>query len=129
MNSGASRTLSRLIILLLALVAGGCGHFVAQHIARAPNTYPSWLTPKVRVLVAFDYSKLTNFPPAFVNVGSPEVRLQFRIIDPAQYNLSEMSTNWLEHGKPVFRFDFHADVPGRTNEWSTTPRGTVVLLH
>lgn len=115
--------------LLLCLSAGGCGTFVARRIARAPNSYPSWLAPKVRVLIAFDYDKLTNFPPAYVEVGPPKARLQYRVIAPAQYNLSGTSTNWLEHGKPVFRFDFHADVPGRTNRWSANPRGTVVLLH
>ena len=39
------------------------------------------------------------------------------------------STNWLARGRSCFRFDFNADIPARTNAWTASPRGTVVLLH
>ena len=39
------------------------------------------------------------------------------------------STNWLEHGRKEFGFDFHADLPGASNVWTSAPRGTVLLLH
>lgn len=129
MSIGSKQILIRLVILLLAFSTAGCGNFVARRIARAPNTYPSWLAPRARVLLSFDYESLTNFPPEFAKVGPPEARLQYRIIEPAEFSFSMTSTNWLERGRREFQFNIRAEVPGRTNAWSAAPRGTVVLLH
>ena len=97
--------------------------------AQAPNTYPDWFAPKAPVLLGFSPKFLTNFPKQFVTVGPPTARLCYRIVEPADYHLTVSSTNWLEDGKKRTEFDFHADVPGRTNLWTHAPRGTVVLLH
>ena len=79
--------------------------------------------------VAFSPKFLTNFPKQFVDVGPPPARLCYRIVEPADYHLEISSTNWLEHGRKQFEFDFHADLPGRSNVWTSAPRGTVMLLH
>jgi len=102
---------------------------MAHRMAQAPNTYPKWLAPVAPVAVAFSPKFLTNFPKQFVEVGPPSARLCYRIVEPADYHLTISSTNWIAHGRKEFEFDFHADVPGRTNIWTSAPRGTVVLLH
>lgn len=107
----------------------GCGSFVARSIARAPNRYPTWFSAEAPVMLAFNPKLLTNYVAHFVNVGPPPARLCYRIIDPADYDFKVSSTNWLDNGKKEYRFDFHATVPGRTNAWTTAPRGTVLLLH
>ncbi len=118
--------------LLLALVAGstaGCGTYVAHRMVQAPNSYPTWLAPHAPVLLSFDHWSTTNFPSQFAEVGPPQARLRYRIVEPADYHFQVTSTNWLKRGKKQFQFNFHADVPGQTNEWTAKPRGTVVLLH
>jgi len=115
--------------VLLALSTAGCGTFVVHRMVQAPNTYPRWLEPKGPVGVAFDPKLLTNFARQFVEVGPPPARLCYRVVEPADYHLKVSSTNWLEHGRKQFEFDFHADVPGQSNLWTSAPRGTVVLLH
>ena len=115
--------------VLLVLSTAGCGTFVAHRLAQAPNTYPRWFTPRAPVAVAFNPKLLTNFPKQFLAVGPPPARLCYRIVEPADYHLTISSTNWLEHGRKHFEFDFHADVPGQSNAWTSVPRGTVVLLH
>lgn len=122
-------TLARLAWLALALSTAGCGSFVARRIAQAPNTYPSWLAPVARVQLAFSDAFLTNFPPRFVEVGPPPAQLRYRVIEPADFQFEVSSTNWNEHAKKHFKFSFHADLPGKSNTWTTWPRGTVVLLH
>ncbi len=102
---------------------------MAHRMVQAPNTYPDWLAPKAPVAVAFSPKMLTNFAKQFVEVGPPAARLCYRVVEPADYHLTVTSTNWLEHGRKEFEFDFHADVPGPTNIWTPAPRGTVVLLH
>ncbi len=97
--------------------------------AQAPNTYPDWFAPEAPVLLGFSPKFLTNFPKQFVEVGPPGAKLCYRIIEPADYHLKVSSTNWLEHGRKQTEFDFQADLPGRTNIWTSAPRGTVVLLH
>jgi pimeloyl-ACP methyl ester carboxylesterase len=97
--------------------------------AQAPNTYPDWFAPKAPVAVAFSPKFLTNFPKQFVTVGPPAAKLCYRVIEPADYHLTIASSNWLEQGRKQFEFTFHADVPGRSNAWTSAPRGTVVLLH
>ena len=79
--------------------------------------------------LAFSPKFLTNFPKQFVAVGPPAARLCYRVVEPADYDLKVSSTNWLEHGRKQFEFNFHADLPGRSNVWTSAPRGTVVLLH
>lgn len=120
---------ARLAMLLLLSGTAGCGGFFARRLAQAPNTYPFWLAPEAPVELAFESEFLTNYPARFVDVGPPSARLHYRLVEPADYHLEVSATNWLEHGRPHFKFSFRAAVPGRTNDWSTAPRGTVVLLH
>lgn len=117
------------MLAVLVLSTAGCGSFVAHRMAQAPNTYPMWFAPKPRVTLGFSPKFLTNFPAHFVDVGPPAARLRYRIVEPAAYDLSGVSTNWLERGQTQFEFSFHAEVPGQTNRWTAAPRGTVVLLH
>ena len=119
----------RLLLPVLLASTAGCGSFVARRMVQAPNTYPTWLAPKPRVLLGFDSKFLTNFPKQFVEVGPPAARLCYRIVEPADYHLTLTSTNWLRRGHKEFQFDFHAEVPGKSNFWTAKPRGTVVLLH
>ena len=123
------RFLGFLALLLLCQCTAGCGGFFARRMAQAPNTYPAWIAPKAPVELAFAANFLTNFPARFAEVGPPPARLRYRLVDPAEYRFEVSSTNWLEHGKPHFKFAFHATVPGKTNTWTLRPRGTVVLLH
>ncbi len=102
---------------------------MARRLVQAPNTYPTWFAPKAPVAVAFSPKMLTNFPKQFVDVGPPSARLCYRVVEPADYHLTVTSTNWLEHGRKQFEFEFHAEVPGQSNAWTPSPRGTVVLLH
>lgn len=116
-------------LLLLFLNTAGCGRFAARRMAQAPNTYPSWLAPEAPVEVAFGSEFLTNFPAHYVDVGPPPARLRYRVVEPADYRVKGSSTNWIEDGRPHFTFSFEAALPGRTNDWTTAPRGTVMLLH
>lgn len=118
-----------LLMLVLSLSTAGCGTFVAHCIARAPNRYPSWFSAEAPVTLAFSQKMLTNFPACYVNVGPPPARLCYRVIEPADYHFRVSSTNWLKHGDKEYKFTFHAAVPGRTNRWTASPRGTVLLLH
>lgn len=118
-----------LLISILALPVAGCGTFMARSIARAPNRYPSWFAPHAPVTLAFSPKLLTNFVARDVAVGPPPARLCYRIVEPADYHLKISSTNWWEHGQEQFEFSFRATVPGRSNAWTTAPRGTVMLLH
>jgi len=116
-------------LLALALGTSGCGNFVARQIVQSPNAYPQWLAPTPRVQLAYADSFITNFPAHTVNVGPPAARLHYRIVEPADYQFTASSTNWLKDGRQNFRFSFQAEVPGVSNAWTTLPRGTVVLLH
>jgi pimeloyl-ACP methyl ester carboxylesterase len=118
-----------LALLLLVPGATGCGSFVARRIAQAPNSYPSWLAPAAPVRLDFADNFLTNFPSHFVETGPPAARLRYRIVEPADYRVKASSTNWVRGGKPHFTFSFFATLPAPTNEWTLSPRGTVVLLH
>ena len=102
---------------------------MARRMAQAPNTYPQWLAPEAPVAVDFSPKMLTNFSRQFIDVGPPPARLCYRVIEPADYHLTISSTNWLEHGRKQYQFNFRADVPGKTNAWTSAPRGTVLLLH
>src|ERR1700723_2829355 len=101
------RTLLWLLLpVLLVLGLSGCGTFMANRMAQAPNTYPTWFAPAAPVLLAYDPKFLTNFPKQFVAVGPPPAKLCYRIIGPADYNLTVSSTTWLGHGVKRTRFDF-----------------------
>jgi pimeloyl-ACP methyl ester carboxylesterase len=116
-------------VTILFLSCAGCGTFMAHSIARAPNRYPSWFAPEAPVTLAFSPKMLTNFVAHYVDVGPPPARLCYRIVDPADYDLKVSSTNWNENGERQYEFTFKASVPGRTNHWTASPRGTVFLLH
>jgi len=113
----------------LIVSTAGCGGFFARRMAQSPNTYPSWLAPAAPVELEFNPKFLTNFPAHFVDVGPPPARLLYRVVEPADYHLKVSSTNWLARGRPRFKFAFNADVPGKSNAWTESPRGTVFLLH
>ncbi|MDB6123824.1 MAG: alpha/beta hydrolase [Pedosphaera sp.] len=120
------------LILMLAgllLSNSGCGTFMANRMAQAPNTYPTWFAPKPRVQLGFHPKFLTNFPAFNIEVSSPRARLRYRLVEPADYNLQYTSTNWFEQGQTQFEFNFRADVPGPTNHWTVSPRGTAIILH
>ena len=72
---------------------------------------------------------LTNFVAHYVEVGPPAARLRYRIIEPADYHLEISSTNWWEHHQKQYEFSFKASLPGQSNPWTASPRGTVFLLH
>lgn len=118
-----------LLLVALAFNTTGCGTIVAHSMAFAPNRFPDWLAPSAPVTLAFNPKLLTNFPAQYVDAGPPPARLCYRVVEPADYSLKITSTNWLEHQKKQFEFHFKATVPGRTNVWTSNPRGTVVLLH
>ena len=118
--------------LLLAALAGGgsgCGTFLANRLTQAPNTYPTWFAPEARVVLGFDAKFLTNFATHWVSVGPPDARLRYRVVPPADYQLTESVTNWARGGVRQYDFSFHATLPAPTNQWTARPRGTVVLLH
>lgn len=114
---------------VLALNTTGCGTFIAHAIARAPNRYPSWLAPSAPVTLAFSPKLLTNFVAHYVDVSPPAARLFYRVVEPADYHLEISSTNWLAKDKRQYKFSFKASVPAQSNVWTSSPRGTVVLLH
>jgi len=116
-------------LAILALNTAGCGTFVAHSITRAPNRYPSWFSAEAPVMLAFKPQMLTNFPAQYAEVGTPPARLCYRIIEPADYDFSVTSTNWMDSGEREYQFHFRATLPGRTNAWTAAPRGTVFLLH
>jgi len=123
------KMLCALLPVLLSLSTAGCGTFMAHRLVQAPNTYPDWFAPEAPVLLGFSSNFLTNFPRQFVEAGPPAAKLCYRLVEPADFHLKVSSTNWLKHGKTETEFDFHADIPGQTNRWTSTPRGTVILLH
>ena len=118
-----------LLPVVLVLSTAGCGTFMAHRMVQAPNTYPTWFAPEAPVELAYSPKFLTNFPKQFVAVGPPTAQLCYRVVEPADYHLTVASTNWLEHGQNRTEFSFHADLPTRSNLWTSAPRGTVVLLH
>lgn len=118
-----------LLFIVLALTVSGCGSFVARSITRSPNRYPTWFSCEAPVGLAFSPKLLTNFVAHYVNISSPPARLCYRIIEPADYHFRVSSTNWMKGGEKQYMFTFRATVPGKTNHWTESPRGTVILLH
>ena len=127
---GAGVRAGRLMTLLVLLPAlgTGCGTFMAHRMVQAPNTYPDWLATSARVLLSYNEKLLTNDPVRFADVGPPAARLHYRVVEPADYQLKVIATNWVEHGEMQYQFRFRAEPP-RTNIWSVPSRGTVILLH
>jgi pimeloyl-ACP methyl ester carboxylesterase len=116
------------LLLLFTVLGTGCSTFVANRIAQAPNTYPSWLAPSAPVLLSFNESLLANSPERFADVGPPPARLRYRVVEPAEYHLKVIPTKFVEGGEVRYKFEFRAEMP-RANPWTVAPRGTVVLLH
>lgn len=116
-------------LLGLLLSTAGCGSFVARRMAQSPNTYPKLFGGLARTQLAFDPSVLTNFPPRTVQVGPPEARLGYRIVEPMEFRMEATSTNWMKRGRQHSSFSFRTRSPGVTNAWTASPRGTVLLLH
>lgn len=127
----SARSFSVLVVMLLAVVVSGsgCGTFVAHRMFQSSNRYPTWFVSSPPVLLAYDEHLLTNSPVRFADVGPPSARLQYRVIEPADYQMQTSSTNWVKRGKTKHQFTFRGEVPPRTNIWTTNPRGTVFLLH
>lgn len=107
----------------------GCGTFMARRMIQAPNTYPTWFAPEAPVLLGFPTNLFQNFPKQFVDVGPPDAQLCYRIIEPADYHFAVTSTNWTEDGLKRTDFEFHAEIPARTNQRTTHPKGTILLIH
>ena len=118
-----------LILLVVALTTAGCGNFFARRIAQSPNTYPRWFAPAARVQLGFDPYLLTNFTARFAEVGPPSARLRYRVVEPADFQLKFSATNWIARRQPHFTFQFASTLPGQSNAWTASPRGTVLLLH
>lgn len=118
-----------ILVAVLVLFVAGCGRFLAGRLVQAPNTYPNWIKQRMPVYLDFKSNVLTNFPLQSIDVGPPEARLQYRIIEPRDYHVSSTSTNWQEKGKTWFKFTFHHEMPGAPTQYTHVPRGTVVLLH
>lgn len=129
-SRGRAMSSARLLLLvLLALNTAGCGTFMARSLARAPNRYPAWFAAEAPVTLSFNPKLLTNFVAQYADVGPPAARICYRVIEPADYHLQVTSTNWLKHGRPEYEFKFRATVPAPPNQWTSAPRGTVLLLH
>ena len=94
---------------------------------QAPNTYPSWLAPSAPVLLAFNENLLTNSPPQFADVGPPSARLHYRVVEPADYHLKIIATNWLVHGEVQYKFTFHAGQP-QTNISTIRPADSILSV-
>lgn len=117
------------LLFALILLSVGCGRFLAERLAQAPNTYPDWIKRKMPVYLDVGSKVLTNFPPRFLEAGPPPAKLRYRVIEPRDYQLSFSSTNWQERGKTWFKFTFRQKLPGEPTRYTSAPRGTAVLLH
>ena len=123
------RVLALLAFCLVACFTSGCGNYFARRITQAPNTYPTWLAPQARVVLDYDAALATNLPSRYLEVGPPEAKLRYRMVPAGDYNFKVTGTNRMDHGRQLYEFSFNANVPGKTNEFTSSPRGTVVLLH
>ncbi|MBI2948374.1 MAG: alpha/beta fold hydrolase [Verrucomicrobia bacterium] len=118
-----------LTLFTFVLLSVGCGRFLAERLAQAPNTYPDWIKRTMPVYLDVGSKVLTNFPARFIEVGPPAARLRYRVVEPRDYGLSFSSTHWQERGKTWFKFTFRQKLPGTPTPYTQAPRGTVVLLH
>ncbi len=96
---------------------------------QAPNTFPRALGPAPAVHYGFPGQWLAEFPLRHVSVGSPDIRLAYRVIPPAAYGFHIRSTNWLDGDRRRYRFDFLAEVPAPPTGTPPPTRGTLFLLH
>jgi pimeloyl-ACP methyl ester carboxylesterase len=115
--------------VLLALGGTGCARWAAGRLATAPNRYPRWLAPGGRTFLLFPDAFLTNFPLQTLAVGPPSAKLRYRIVPPADYQVSVTPSNWFAGGKPRQSFRFAAQLPAATNSFTKHPRGSVFVLH
>lgn len=102
---------------------------MAKRLVQAPNTYPDWIKRELPIELDFGTNVLTDIPSKFLEVGPPEARLRYRVIEPRDYHQTFALTEWAHGGKTWFRFTFSRDRPGATNSFTSAPRGTVILLH
>lgn len=112
-----------------ACFTSGCSGYFARRITQAPNTYPTWLAPQARVVLDYDAALATNLLSRYLEVGPPEAKLRYRLVPAADYKFKVTGTNRLDHGRELYEFNFKANVPGNTNQFTQSPRGTVILLH
>jgi pimeloyl-ACP methyl ester carboxylesterase len=123
------RALVMVALCLIACFNSGCSNYFARRITQAPNTYPTWLAPQPRVVLDYDAALSTNLPSRYLEVGPPEAKLRYRMVPAGDYEFVAKGTNRLEKGREFFEFSFNGKLPGKTNEFTSSPRGTVVLLH
>src|SRR5687768_3059643 len=119
-----------LVLVLFLVCASGCGGFSARRMAQAPNTYPKWLAPVAPVTIEFSDKLLTALTNQYLEVRSPEARIRYRMLEPADYQFTW--TNRLDEAKGKLDISFNATIGiphRRTNQWTASPRGTVVLVH
>src|SRR3954463_7195700 len=88
----------------MVVCLSGCGGFAARRMAQAPNTYPTWLAPKAPVTLEFSDKIVRAFTNEYVEISSPEARIRYRVIEPADYEFHW--TNRLDetHGQLDFSF-------------------------
>ncbi len=83
-----------------------------------------------RVLPGGHFPFETNPSPssAFIQrFASDPARLVFRVVPPADYQLTITATHWIQNGREKAAFDFHRAIPATPS--LARPHGTVVLLH
>lgn len=119
------------MLAVMGILLTGCTPttWLARRMQQAPNTFPTVLGPEPLVYYSFPGQWLTNFPAETAVVGPPAAKLSYRVIEPAAYGFHLVSTNWPDGPRQRYRFDFRAAVPGPTNAFTATPRGTLFLLH
>src|SRR5688572_9032654 len=121
-----------LVLVLFLVCASGCGGFSARRMAQAPNTYPKWLAPVAPVTIEFSDKLLTALTNQYLQVRSPDARIRYRVLEPADYKFSWTNRLYASDGKQKLDFSFNATIGNphrRTNQWTTNPRGTVFLVH
>ena len=116
---------------MCSTVLSGCtpSGFVARQLIRAPNTFPQVVSPEPRLYFTFPEAVLDTFPLQRATVGAPAVTLAYRILPPADYRTRLILTNHSGATKPVPLYLFKGDIPGNPTPFTTSPKGTVVLLH
>lgn len=118
------------LALGLVLLAGaGCERLAAQRLATAPNRYPRWLAPGGHTFLNFPDAFITNFPLQTLRVGPPPAQLRYRVVPPADYQVSVTRSNGFAHGKPRDSFHFTGNFPPPTTATTPPPRGVALVLH
>ncbi len=117
------------VLLGVLLLTSGCAGFTARQLVRAPNTVPEFLAPKARVTVDLGDLRLALFPSQTLKVGPVPATLTYRIVEPADYQVSVTFSNHTERGRLLQHVRFRATVPAQPPPHATAPRGTIILLH